>query len=174
MKYLFTVVIFSFTVAAPKITEIVEAYANGNPKIVKTYQENSRKMDLISENHYYGNGILNAEVLYRNSIVIKENYYDRSGKKVSQKIPLEENITNINLDIKKDFIDINSQLRNLNSKVSKLESEIAKLKVGSNSKKPKERPKSDPNKVYDIAIGNSMIQGDPNAPITIIEWMDYQ
>ena len=44
-----------------------------------------------------------------------------------------------------------------------------------NKNKPKkQQPKADPNKVYDIAIGNSMIQGDPNAPITIIEWMDYQ
>tara|TARA_B100000029_G_scaffold475165_1_gene518221 strand:+ start:1092 stop:1427 length:336 start_codon:yes stop_codon:yes gene_type:complete len=40
--------------------------------------------------------------------------------------------------------------------------------------KKKQPPKADPNKVYDIAIGNSIIEGDPNAPITIIEWMDYQ
>ena len=40
--------------------------------------------------------------------------------------------------------------------------------------KKKQQPKADPNKVYDIAIGNSIIEGDPNAPITIIEWMDYQ
>ena len=40
--------------------------------------------------------------------------------------------------------------------------------------KKKQPPKADPNKVYDIAVGNSIIEGDPNAPITIIEWMDYQ
>ena len=40
--------------------------------------------------------------------------------------------------------------------------------------KKKQPPKADPNKVYDIAVGNSVIEGDPNAPITIIEWMDYQ
>ena len=44
----------------------------------------------------------------------------------------------------------------------------------SNDKPKKQQPKADPNKVYDIAVGNSIIEGDPNAPITIIEWMDYQ
>ena len=44
----------------------------------------------------------------------------------------------------------------------------------SNDKAKKQPPKADPNKVYDIAIGNSVIEGDPNAPITIVEWMDYQ
>ena len=44
----------------------------------------------------------------------------------------------------------------------------------SKNDKKKQPPKADPNKVYDIAVGNSIIEGDPNAPITIIEWMDYQ
>lgn len=36
------------------------------------------------------------------------------------------------------------------------------------------KPKADPNKVYNVAIGNSVIKGNPNAKVTIIEWMDFQ
>jgi len=38
----------------------------------------------------------------------------------------------------------------------------------------KQQPQADPNKVYDIAIGDSYVEGNPNAPITIIEWSDFQ
>ena len=36
------------------------------------------------------------------------------------------------------------------------------------------RPQADPNKVYDIAIGNSVVKGNKDAKVTIIEWMDFQ
>ena len=36
------------------------------------------------------------------------------------------------------------------------------------------RPKADPNKVYNVAVGNSVIKGNPNAKVTITEWMDFQ
>ena len=38
----------------------------------------------------------------------------------------------------------------------------------------KERPKADPNKVYNVAVGNSVVKGNPNAKVTITEWMDFQ
>ena len=38
----------------------------------------------------------------------------------------------------------------------------------------KQQPQADPNKVYDIAIGDSYIMGKEDAPITIIEWTDFQ
>jgi protein-disulfide isomerase len=38
----------------------------------------------------------------------------------------------------------------------------------------KQQPQADPNKVYDIAIGDSYTIGNKNAPITIIEWTDFQ
>ena len=58
--------------------------------------------------------------------------------------------------------------------------EIADLKKGQvpakndKSNKKQQPPKSDPNKVYDIAIGNSIVLGKKDAPITIIEWTDFQ
>ena len=36
------------------------------------------------------------------------------------------------------------------------------------------KPKADPNKVYNVAVGNSVIKGNPNAKVTITEWMDFQ
>ena len=40
-----------------------------------------------------------------------------------------------------------------------------------NKKKP---PQADPNKVYNIPIGDSFTQGPDNAAVTIIEWSDFQ
>ena len=65
--------------------------------------------------------------------------------------------------LEKGQLDIKKTLATLN-----------KPTAPSKDKPKKQQPKADPNKVYDVAIGNSIIEGDPNAPITIIEWMDYQ
>ena len=45
--------------------------------------------------------------------------------------------------------------------------------AGKNNNK-KQQPQADPNKVYDIAIGDSYVMGNKDAPITIIEWTDFQ
>jgi len=36
------------------------------------------------------------------------------------------------------------------------------------------RPQLDPNKVYDIALGKSPLRGPKNAPVTLIEFSDFQ
>lgn len=40
--------------------------------------------------------------------------------------------------------------------------------------KKQQPPEADPNKVYNIPIGDSFVLGNPNASVTIIEWMDFQ
>ena len=61
--------------------------------------------------------------------------------------------------------------------ISKLSEDIKKINSTSkpaDNKKKKEQPKTDPNKVYDVAIGNSIVLGKSSAPVTIIEWTDFQ
>lgn len=36
------------------------------------------------------------------------------------------------------------------------------------------RPQIDPNKVYSIALGRSPIRGSKNAPVTLVEFSDFQ
>ena len=61
-----------------------------------------------------------------------------------------------------------------------LQKGIADLKKGQTAKAPnkdnkkQQPPKADPNKVYDIAIGNSIVLGKKDASVTIIEWTDFQ
>ena len=36
------------------------------------------------------------------------------------------------------------------------------------------KPKADPNKVYNVAVGNSVVKGNPNAKVTMTYWTDFQ
>ena len=64
-------------------------------------------------------------------------------------------------------------------KIASLEKSIANIAVAiqnkpaanNNNKKP---PQADPNKVYNVEIGDSFTIGPKNAKVTIIEWMDFQ
>ena len=57
-------------------------------------------------------------------------------------------------------------------KLDSLEKNMASNKPNTNKKN--ERPKADPNKVYDIAEAGSVVLGNPNAKVTIVEWTDFQ
>jgi len=64
-------------------------------------------------------------------------------------------------------------------KIASLEISIANLAVASKNKpaannKKQQPPKADPNKVYNVEIGDSFTIGPKNAKVTIIEWMDFQ
>ena len=62
-------------------------------------------------------------------------------------------------------------------KIENMEKSIANLALASKSKptdkKKQQPPQADPNKVYSVKIGNSFVQGNKNAKVTIIEWADY-
>ena len=64
-------------------------------------------------------------------------------------------------------------------KIASLEKSVANLAVASKNKpasnnNKQQPPQADPNKVYNIEIGDSFTMGPKNAKITIIEWMDFQ
>ena len=64
-------------------------------------------------------------------------------------------------------------------KIASLEKSVANLAVASKNKpaannKKQQPPKADPNKVYNVEIGDSFTIGPKNAKVTIIEWMDFQ
>ena len=64
-------------------------------------------------------------------------------------------------------------------KIASLEKSVANLAVASKNKpaadnKKKQPPKADPNKVYNVEIGDSFTIGPKDAKVTIIEWMDFQ
>ena len=63
-------------------------------------------------------------------------------------------------------------------KIATLEKTINNLALANKNKpadnKKQPPPQADPNKVYNVPIGDSVVEGNPDASITIIEWSDFQ
>ena len=63
-------------------------------------------------------------------------------------------------------------------KLTTLEKSIANLASASKNKSAannkKQPPQADPNKVYNIEIGDSFAMGPKDAKVTIIKWTDFQ
>ena len=63
-------------------------------------------------------------------------------------------------------------------KIDSLEKSIANIAVAGKNKpvadKKTQPPQADPNKVYNVEIGDSFTIGPKNAKVTIVEWMDFQ
>ena len=63
-------------------------------------------------------------------------------------------------------------------KIENMDKSIQNLSLASKNKpadnKKKQPPQADPNKVYNIPIGDSYSKGPDNAAVTIIEWSDFQ
>ncbi len=59
-------------------------------------------------------------------------------------------------------------------KLNLLEKKIAEVSKAAPPSKKNDKPKSDPNKVYTIADAGSITLGNPNAPVTVIKWTDFQ
>ena len=63
-------------------------------------------------------------------------------------------------------------------KIESLDKSIANLALASKNKpadkKKQQTPQADPNKVYNVEIGDSFTIGPKNAKVTLIEWMDFQ
>jgi len=58
-------------------------------------------------------------------------------------------------------------------KLNKIEKKIGEANKSQPPKKDN-KPKTDPNKVYNIADAGSVVLGNPNASVTVIKWTDFQ
>ena len=87
---------------------------------------------------------------------------------------LLERITSLDKSIKetKDTQQVISR------KITSLEKSLNNLVLASKNipadNKKQQPPKADPNKVYNIPIGDSFTKGPEDAAVTIIEWSDFQ
>ena len=67
-----------------------------------------------------------------------------------------------------------SKLTALEKKLSTIEKNMSDLKKQPSANPSNNKPKADPNKVYDIADAGSIILGDPNAKVSVVKWTDFQ
>ena len=58
-------------------------------------------------------------------------------------------------------------------KLNSIEKKLNKLPPSKADNK-KDKPKADPNQVYDIADAGSIMLGNPMAAISIVKWTDFQ
>ena len=87
------------------------------------------------------------------------------------------NTTN-NSGLEQTINEVNDGQQVILKKIASLEKSIANIAVASKNKpatdKKQQPPKVDPNKVYNVEIGDSFTIGPKNAKVTIVEWMDFQ
>ena len=83
------------------------------------------------------------------------------------------NLNNKNIDnIYEEFFDDQKVLL---KKIETMEKSIANLALNNKPADNKKQPsQADPNKVYNIPIGDSFSIGPDDAAVTIIEWSDFQ
>ena len=74
--------------------------------------------------------------------------------------------------------DIGDTQKVLLKKIDNMDKSIKNLALANKNKpadnKKQQPPQADPNKVYNVEIGDSFTLGPKNAKVTIIEWMDFQ
>ena len=83
-----------------------------------------------------------------------------------------------NSELEKTINDVKDGQEVILKKIASLEKALNNLALASKNKPPSnkknEPPAADPNKVYNIPVGDSFTKGPEDAAITIIEWSDFQ
>ena len=77
-------------------------------------------------------------------------------------------------DIKAAVERLEAQQKDMVTKLEGLEKSNKEILAKAGTGAPARPNAPDPNKVHDIKIGNSFSKGPANAPVTIVEWSDFQ
>jgi protein-disulfide isomerase len=72
---------------------------------------------------------------------------------------------------KEDIVELKKQQRLILAKLGDLEKKLDKAPA---ARPPRGRPGPDASKVYDLPVANSSVRGAQDAPVTIVEFSDYQ
>ena len=73
-----------------------------------------------------------------------------------------------------EVAELRSQQTEILEKLAKLEEGQKKILAGRPAAAAPKRAPEDYDRVYEIPIGSAPIKGNPDAPITIVEWSDFQ
>jgi len=173
---------------ASSISDVVSRHSNGRPQIINLYDASNRKMILREKQFFYENGQVKAKGIFIGSDTGRWTFYSIDGKKLMNPIELPIELIDENHQSESGNANLEEAINNVQDnqkiifqKIESLEKGQQELRknIASNGKpkadqKKNNRPKADPNKVYTVAVGNSVVKGNPNAKVTITEWMDFQ
>ena len=89
------------------------------------------------------------------------------------------NLESKSSDLEKTINEVKDGQAIILKKMASLEKSINNLALANKNKpaadnKKQQPPQADPNKVYNIPIGDSFSKGPVDAAVTIIEWSDFQ
>ena len=166
-------IIFLCLIYTKSVTDVMSTYDNGSPKSINTYDINKDGLKLKEQAFFYQDGTLKAKGILKRD-TWQWSYYLKDGEKTLEPIELEEENVNLNnaiVEVQNNQLVIVQQLKTLANEQQALKRSLTQ-KI--QNPKKQEQPKADPNKVYDIPIGKSVVLGNPAAKVTIIEWTDFQ
>jgi len=69
--------------------------------------------------------------------------------------------------------NLEARINTMEARINSLESQLKQAQAAAPSAPPGPPPE-DPNKVYDIAVAHSPVRGNKNAPVTIVEFADFE
>ena len=74
------------------------------------------------------------------------------------------------------FAGVEDELKKINNKLDNISIRLQNLekKVTAPAKPANNKKQADPNAVYNIPISNSIVLGNPDAKVTVMEWTDFQ
>ena len=166
------IVLFGLLCAKP-VTDVISTYENGLPKVINIYDLKRDGLQLKEKQYFYKDGTLKAK-----GILKKDSwqwaYYAVDGKKSLEPIELDESNGSLNnaiTEVQNNQLIIVKQLQALANEQQTIKKSLTPKKQ---NEKKQERPKADPNKIYNIPIGESIVLGNSDAKVTIIEWTDFQ